>query len=680
MTLRGPPSLFAVALVVAAPAVGKAAEPARVTSYPRAYFDSFAPSTAFDMVARVPGFAVDRGESRRGFGDTGGNVLINGSRPGSKAGGPREALSRIPASAVVRIDLITNPTSSEASGQSVVVDLIVRETGLSGSWGVSASLNTHGDVRPYMEAGVSGPILGWRGSGRAQFRAFQDNTEGVRRRSAPDGALRLHEDETRLSRGGELTLSGDIRREALGGEVVVNGRFEGQQARTRFDFPGYLGRPPSGQADQFRAIAYDADVLDAELGGEWSGRLPNAWSLKILSLGSWRHEETASGSRTETPPGALASEVLAGADRTFVEWVARATVTPVGARLRPEAGGEVAYNRLDSALSLASREGSGGLAPILLPAADVVVEERRAEAFYTLAYDLNPTLTLDAKAAAEWSEIAVSGDAENRQQLVFFKPALSLSWKPSPGVSVDAGLKRTVGQLDFDAFAASAEVGDDRTQGGNAELRPQLETRASLGVDLRGRDGLALNAGLFHEWRDDVLEPVILPGGGFGLGNAGRARVWGAEFGASVSLSSLASGLRLDARGSWRDAAFDDPLTGQSRRVTDLNPWEYDVELRQDLPAYRLSWSLQVEGRGETLDYFVPEVSALSVDPELRMSIESSHFRNLKLRMTVFHPMGRAFTSERTVYAPTRAGSVSARESRRWEEGRQFWFTAKGVF
>jgi hypothetical protein len=42
--------------------------------------------------------------------------------------------------------------------------------------------------------------------------------------------------------------------------------------------------------------------------------------------------------------------------------------------------------------------------------------------------------------------------------------------------------------------------------------------------------------------------------------------------------------------------------------------------------------------------------------------------------------MGRGFTSERTVYAPTRAGPVSAREYRRWEEGRQFWFTAKGVF
>jgi len=683
LTLRRlcPSAVAAIALAAAVPGVGRTTEPMQVTSYPREFFEGFAPSTAFDMVARVPGFTLDQGESRRGFGDAGGNVLINGARPGSKAGGAREALSRIPASAVVRIDLVTNPTTSEASGQAVIVNLILRETSLSGSWGVSVSRNREGDIRPYMEASLSGPIAGWRASGRVQFDAWREPANGIRRRSGPAGELRLFEQERRVADEVEITLAGDARRETLGGEIVLNGRLEGSDSDTRFDGPGFMGRQPSGPADQFRGVGFAEDILEAEFGGEWTRRLQNAWSLKVLSLGSWRQEDSASGSRIETPPGTPVSETFANSRRTLIEWVARATVsTNAGGRFRPEAGGEAAFNRLDSTLAYATRDGAGTLTPIVLPAANIVVDEQRAEGFVNLAYDLNPRWTLDAKAAAEWSEISVTGDARNRQRLTFFKPALSLAWRPNPNASLDIGLRRTVGQLDFDAFAASTEVGIDRTQGGNAQLRPQTETRASLDLDVRGRDGLAVNAGVFHEWREDVLEPVILPGGDFGLGNADRARVWGATFGASASLSWLAPGLRLDARGEWRDSVFEDPLTGQSRPLTALIPWTYSVELRQDLPQHKLSWSLQVDGQDAETDYFVPEVNVFEFGPEVRMSVESSYFGNLKLRFSVYNPLGRRFTNERTFFEPTRAAAVTGREFRRWEEGPYFWFTVKNAF
>jgi hypothetical protein len=653
----------------------------QVRSYPREFFESFVPSTAFDMVMRVPGFTLDQGEARRGFGDTGGNVLINGARPGSKGGGPREALSRIPASAVVRIDLVTNPTTSEASGQAVIVNLILQETSLSGAWGVSISRNQDGNIRPYAEASLSGPVGGWRASGRIQIDAERNRAEGVRIRTGPNGEPVVFESETRIGDEMEVTLSGDARREAFGGEIVLNGRVEGGDADTRVAGPGYLGRPPAGPADRYRGVTFAEDVIEAEFGGEWTRRFPNLGALKVLSLAGWRQEEAASGSRIETPPGIAASETLAKSRRTQIEWVARATVSAdaIG-RFRPEAGGEAAFNRLDSTLAFTTRMASGELTPILLQAANVVVDEQRAEAFVNLAFDLNPQWTLDAKAAAEWSEIAVTGDAQNRQRLMFFKPALSLSWRPNDNSSLDISLRRNVGQLDFDAFAASAEVGIDRTQGGNAELRPQTETRASADLDLRGRDGLAINAGLFHEWREDVLEPVILPGGDFGIGNARSARVWGATFGASASLSWLAPGLRLDARGEWRDSAFDDPLTGRSRPVTAFVPWTYSVELRQDLPERKLSWSLQVDSQDAEVDYFVPEVNVFEPGPEVRMTVESSHLKNLKLRLTVYNPLGRRFTNDRTFFAPTRAAAISGRETRRWEEGPYLWVTAKSAF
>ena len=675
-----PLAVAAMALVSATPILALASEPMQVKSYAREFFADFAPSTALDMVGRVPGFTLNEGETRRGFGDTGGNVLINGARPGSKAGGPREALSRIPASAVVRIDLVTNPTSSEASGQSVIVDLILRETAISGSWSASLTRTRDEALRPTVNASLSGPIAGWRASGSVVFRPWSDPSDGTRRRTGPAGELKLFEQMTGEVNGVSVTLSGDARREALGGEFVVNGRLDGYDVDVRFARRGFIGRLPAGSVDQLQGVSFDDRNLNAEFGAEWTRRLADAATFKVLSLVSWRQEDSDSGSRIERPLGTRTAETLSISRRNLIEWVGRATVSAGEGRLRPEFGGEAAFNRLDSKLSLTTRDSAGTLTPISLPAANVVVDEYRTEAFLNLAYDVSPRWTLDAKVASEWSEISVSGDARNRQRLQFLKPEVSLSWRPAPDLSIVAGVRRSVGQLDFDSFAASAEVGADRTKGGNAQLRPQTETRASLDLDARGQGGLALNAGLFHEWREDVLEPIILPGGDFGVGNAKSARVWGAKIGASAPLAWLAPGMRLDARGEWRESVFDDPLTGRSRRLTDFQPWTYSVELRQDLPERRLSWSAKVSGEDKRVSYYVPEFSAFGMGPEVRLTVESTYWKDLKVSLTVLNPLGRRFTTDRTFFSPTRAAAFTGREARRWEEGPDVTLTVKRSF
>lgn len=70
------------------------------------FFEASSPSTAHDMVRRVPGFRIDAGEALRGFGVAVGNVLINGTRPVAKSESIVEVLGRIPAARVARIELI----------------------------------------------------------------------------------------------------------------------------------------------------------------------------------------------------------------------------------------------------------------------------------------------------------------------------------------------------------------------------------------------------------------------------------------------------------------------------------------------------------------------------------------------------------------------------------------------
>ena len=67
----------------AVPAQEGAASP--VTAYPASFFVSTQPSSAFDMLAVLPGYEFSESDTEvRGFAGAVGNVLIDGSRPAGK--------------------------------------------------------------------------------------------------------------------------------------------------------------------------------------------------------------------------------------------------------------------------------------------------------------------------------------------------------------------------------------------------------------------------------------------------------------------------------------------------------------------------------------------------------------------------------------------------------------------
>ena len=56
-----------------------------VSEYPAAFFEPAQPYSAFDMIARLPGFTFYGGDQDvRGFSGASGNVLIDGERPTGK--------------------------------------------------------------------------------------------------------------------------------------------------------------------------------------------------------------------------------------------------------------------------------------------------------------------------------------------------------------------------------------------------------------------------------------------------------------------------------------------------------------------------------------------------------------------------------------------------------------------
>ena len=100
-------------------------------------FARFAPRSALDMVQQIPGFTLDNDNDggARGFGQASGNILINGQRVSGKSNGATDALSRIAAENVERIDIVDGASLDIPGLSGQVANVIATASeGISGNW------------------------------------------------------------------------------------------------------------------------------------------------------------------------------------------------------------------------------------------------------------------------------------------------------------------------------------------------------------------------------------------------------------------------------------------------------------------------------------------------------------------------------------------------------------------
>src|SRR5688572_30315538 len=147
----------------------------RTAVYDAAFFIPFAPSTALDIVRRVPGFTLDLGDQDiRGFAAAAGNVVFNGQGPSSKADNLETILARIPAKRVLKVEVGPGDLyGAQYSGKSQVLNLfLTAESGIDGTVTMSASRRYTGLISP----NVSASALIKRGPSSFNLAAGADNT------------------------------------------------------------------------------------------------------------------------------------------------------------------------------------------------------------------------------------------------------------------------------------------------------------------------------------------------------------------------------------------------------------------------------------------------------------------------------------------------------------------------
>jgi hypothetical protein len=240
---------------------------------------------------------------------------------------------------------------------------------------------------------------------------------------------------------------------------------------------------------------------------------------------------------------------------------------------------------------------------------------------------------------------------------------------------------RDVGQLDFEDFAASAELSGGDVFAGNANLRPETSWRFEAAGDWRFEEG-ALELTLFYWSIEDALDFVPVgtaPDLFDARGNIGDAQLWGVRTAFELPVPVLESA-RLRVEGTWQESQATDPLTGETRPQSEIRESFISAEFRHDLRALNLAWGLDFEGERLAPEFRFDRITDETDADELELWVETTRFEGLKLRVFAANLAGARETRERRSFDPDRNGLFDSSERRRRDLGHVFGVELQGAF
>ena len=570
-------------------------------------FASQQPVTALDMVSRVPGFSVIDGDGSRGFQGSVGNVLINGARPASKNDTGSSVLSRTLVAQVERIELVRGGAPGiDMQGFSVVVNVITRDQSSRQSIFTGNAVLYEGGNDTYGGTWQFTAKDGERTWGFTLTDGFDVNDSNgvgpvVRRDGA--GALLRSEDFSNDQRSGGNALRLNYASPFLGGLIDLTARYGVN------DFENLTLQTSSTVRRESR---YQEDGSSGEFGAVFTRPLGSRLTSETRFIHEFSDNNGVSLSRT-TLSGVGSPEQGFASDSKASETILRGLVRfEQSANLTWESGGEVAYNMLetDQAFSV------GGI-PVPLPSASVKVEETRGELFGKGAWRIRDNFSVESGLRLEGSTISQSGDAESEKTFTFIKPRLLATWTPGAANQFRVRFEREVGQLDFNAFAASAELQNENVLGGNIDLEPEQRWISELAYERRFWGDGVVSVTLRHDEITDAIDVIPLEDGLSATGNIGDATLDRLAVNIQAPLDRFGfNGGRISARNTWNHTEVTDPTSGKTRPISNVPKSHAVIVIAQDIKSWNLQWSAA----------WVPLLGRTSYDPDVQFSWRGRDF------------------------------------------------------
>lgn len=616
-------TIVALSALSAGAAFGQTPAPAdpNITPYPPSYFTEYRPVTALDMIGRIPGFQFDGGSSARGFAGTAGNVLIDGERPPTRSDALSTVLSRIPASQVLRIDIIRAGAGGiDMQGKAVVANVIRRpDAGITGAVSSSVTLTDQGLFQPSFSIQAQRQRDGRSMDGSFRFNAGSQESDNVRERRNPAGDVTLIGLDDGAFDYSTAEATGVYEGPLAGGRIRAN-------ALVNYNGSTYEGTEtlihPGGQESSLS----DATRWRGEAGLRWTRSLPRGMNLELVGFQSITDNDNVSLYDTPSFTSEVLSDQLSGESILAATFKFADLETGIG-DVSLEAGTEAALNWVDSA-SVYTFDDS----PLLLPGDDTRVEELRSETFVTARWSAGTDVSVEANLRYEHSRITATGSAgEGETTLGYLKPRLNLTWTPAPRNTVTFKLEKNVDQLSFGAFTASAAFATGIFGRGNPDIRPAQVWLANARYErLFDRQG-SFVAEFTHEDFSDVLGVVVIeeipPGGTtpriFNITrNVGTARRDKLTLSGRLPLDAFGlEGGILSSQVFYRWSNTRDPVTLEERRLSGEQAVGWSVALSQNLVAERISWSVSANSGSEGRSFSPSTLSNFRSDPTYNLGL-----------------------------------------------------------
>ena len=665
-----------------------------LVSYDATFFDRYQPNTALDMVSQLPGFNLDDGDDRRGFGGSVGNLLINDRYLSAKQDKPSTILARIAASRVVRIELIRSQIRDiDLRNNPVVANLVLAEDG-------SAAVRWEAALRKNLEIASLTPSGSISVSDR--WRSMDFNTGFDMRKAGYgdpgiefefNGAGDLIEERTIDHKGRGITANGYFNAERWFGKTLVRlnstiGLEIREEDQHTENSPLEDGVLPSDEV-----FSNDRNDRSIELGFDAERALtPDVIGKGILLF--YRQDQTPFSSQTNLD--AFGNQTLfrqADTDSHSTENVARFELDWTGITNHLiKFSIEGARNTLDSKFVQVIDVGNGPeVVPV--PGANTRVEEVRGEFQASDTFPLG-RLELNYGVGAETSTITQSGDANVERSFFYLKPHLTLSYAASPQNQTRLHFEREVSQLDFDDFVSATIFEDDDVILGNPDLRPETTWIVEVSEERQFGELAVGKLTAFHHWISDVEDLLPLGPEIEAPGNIGDGRRWGVIVEATLPLDVIGlRDARLNLKARWQDSSVIDPVTIAARVLSakgghkgdidfqNENQYAIHLDFRQDVDAWQMAWGWNSAVRAERPLFKVNEYDLYNEGTELNAFVETTRWFGVKLRLTATNIFDYNQNRDRTVYEAERELSpIAFRELRTLTNGTRIQLSVSGVF
>ncbi|MEO1642109.1 MAG: outer membrane beta-barrel protein, partial [Pseudomonadota bacterium] len=591
--------------------------------YVPADFERFAPRTALDLLVQIPGFTIRGGGGGRGFGQAQENVLINGKRISAKTTSSTDVLQQLSADNVVRIVIVEGADLDIPGLTGQVANVITTAEGISGTWNYRQRYREN--LRPvfdWFDVSVNGT------AGDVKWRAGLSSNHGrganAGRENITDGAgslIQYREEDFTSHRLRVFLETGLVWDPADSREASLNASYglreiDDQEFSTRF--------APDG-TEQSRAIfAFAEDEWESEVSGDFAFDL-GPGRLKLIGL--QRNEDSAFTDNFKFG----ASDGSASSDSIFLqsiyenETILRGEYSWQGANESDwQASLEGVYNLLESDEVLFA--GDLFTSPVLVPESvdGIKVEEYRYEAFLTHGRQLRPNLRLQASLGAEYSE--VTSDGANAQTRSFTRPKGSIAflWEARENLTINTELSRSVGQLSLFDFVPDVDLDDGLNQSGNVDIVPAQTTRLEMQFERDYGKWGNTTLTLYGEQIDDIVDRIpITFTDAMGnttireaRGNLDSATRYGFDIAGTFLFDAIGwKGAQLDYEFDYRQSEVEDPLTGNTRRISGDKIRFIDLEFRQDISGTDWAYGWEIENYYESAVFRLNATSAYEAVP-----------------------------------------------------------------